>query len=98
MGDSADAGNQGGIGSSGLTATVPAVRKTGAPLGRPPGSTNEPRNKRKKYVFAKERMILPSAGSEACSLIKYQALITVKMHYRHIPSCHNSEATHVWIR
>lgn len=25
-----------------------------ATLGRPPGSTNEPRNKRKKYVFSKE--------------------------------------------
>ncbi|KAF9562014.1 hypothetical protein EC968_005417 [Mortierella alpina] len=34
--------------------TVPPVKKQTATLGRPPGSTNEPRNKRKKYVFGKE--------------------------------------------
>ncbi|KAF9172540.1 hypothetical protein BGX21_005422 [Mortierella sp. AD011] len=33
---------------------VPPVKKPTATLGRPPGSTNEPRNKRKKYVFGKE--------------------------------------------
>ncbi|KAG0276881.1 hypothetical protein BGZ95_006903 [Linnemannia exigua] len=35
-------------------ASVAAPKKTTATLGRPPGSTNEPRNKRKKYVFGKE--------------------------------------------
>ncbi|KAK3821434.1 MAG: transcription initiation factor IID, 18kD subunit-domain-containing protein [Benniella sp.] len=51
-----DASNQGGgnFSTSNHTGVVPPVRRTGAPLGRPPGSTNEPRNKRKKYVFAKE--------------------------------------------
>ncbi|KAG0379333.1 hypothetical protein BGX24_000824 [Mortierella sp. AD032] len=34
--------------------SVAAPKKTTATLGRPPGSTNEPRNKRKKYVFGKE--------------------------------------------
>ncbi|KAG0243977.1 transcription initiation factor IID, 18kD subunit-domain-containing protein [Mortierella sp. GBAus27b] len=48
---SSSAGNSIG---GGFPVAVPAVRKTGAPLGRPPGSTNEPRNKRKKYVFSKE--------------------------------------------
>ncbi|KAF9353519.1 hypothetical protein BGX26_008705 [Mortierella sp. AD094] len=33
---------------------APPVKKPTATLGRPPGSTNEPRNKRKKYVFGKE--------------------------------------------
>lgn len=36
-------------------ASVAVPKKPTATLGRPPGSTNEPRNKRKKYVFAKER-------------------------------------------
>ncbi|KAF9961198.1 hypothetical protein BGZ72_004528 [Mortierella alpina] len=36
------------------TDSVPPVKKQTATLGRPPGSTNEPRNKRKKYVFGKE--------------------------------------------
>ncbi|KAF9332568.1 hypothetical protein BGZ91_011648 [Linnemannia elongata] len=35
-------------------ASVAVPKKPTATLGRPPGSTNEPRNKRKKYVFAKE--------------------------------------------
>ncbi|KAF9984553.1 hypothetical protein BGZ65_000161 [Modicella reniformis] len=52
MGDSF--GQQQDAGSFAAAAAVPPVRKTGAPLGRPPGSTNEPRNKRKKYVFSKE--------------------------------------------
>ncbi|KAF9433649.1 hypothetical protein BGZ76_009169 [Entomortierella beljakovae] len=39
---------------SSSTLAVPAIKKTTATLGRPPGSTNEPRNKRKKYVFGKE--------------------------------------------
>ncbi|KAF8933753.1 hypothetical protein BGZ47_010715 [Haplosporangium gracile] len=34
------------------SAAVP--KKPTATLGRPPGSTNEPRNRRKKYVFGKE--------------------------------------------
>ncbi|KAF9895810.1 hypothetical protein BX616_008794, partial [Lobosporangium transversale] len=36
------------------TALGTGVKKPAATLGRPPGSTNEPRNKRKKYVFGKE--------------------------------------------
>ncbi|KAG0252641.1 hypothetical protein BG011_006861 [Mortierella polycephala] len=36
------------------TLNVAVPKKTTATLGRPPGSTNEPRNKRKKYVFHKE--------------------------------------------
>ncbi|KAF9154555.1 hypothetical protein BG015_000631 [Linnemannia schmuckeri] len=35
-------------------ASVAVPKKPTATLGRPPGSTNEPRNKRKKYVFGKE--------------------------------------------
>ncbi|KAG0290568.1 hypothetical protein BGZ96_005962 [Linnemannia gamsii] len=35
-------------------ASVAVPKKPAATLGRPPGSTNEPRNKRKKYVFGKE--------------------------------------------
>lgn len=38
-------------------ASVAVPKKPTATLGRPPGSTNEPRNKRKKYVFAKERKL-----------------------------------------
>ncbi|KAG0293064.1 hypothetical protein BGZ97_005426 [Linnemannia gamsii] len=47
-----------GIATPGNTAVNPASvavpKKPTATLGRPPGSTNEPRNKRKKYVFGKE--------------------------------------------
>ncbi|KAG0309870.1 hypothetical protein BGZ98_003413 [Dissophora globulifera] len=39
--------------TSSVAAAAPA-KKPAATLGRPPGSTNEPRNKRKKYVFNKE--------------------------------------------
>ncbi|KAG0321715.1 hypothetical protein BGZ99_003738 [Dissophora globulifera] len=39
--------------TSNVAVAAPA-KKPAATLGRPPGSTNEPRNKRKKYVFNKE--------------------------------------------
>ncbi|KAF9115883.1 hypothetical protein BGX27_005949 [Mortierella sp. AM989] len=40
--------------SNANTSIALPVKKPAATLGRPPGSTNEPRNKRKKYVFGKE--------------------------------------------
>ncbi|KAF8967791.1 hypothetical protein BGZ46_000096 [Entomortierella lignicola] len=40
--------------SANSNSTSIPIKKPTATLGRPPGSTNEPRNKRKKYVFGKE--------------------------------------------